>query len=182
MGAKDSKKAPAKKEPRPRPRKPMPAHKPTTSSEPVQLEGSKDDPVCWHFLTKGYCAKLDGQGAVSGVKCKWMHSYPPGYDPQKAKDALLNIPKDQQKDKLQKDREDGINRRRKPDPATSEWAKKWRELIRCVLPLSAEAAAPYTDLEVRKLAMALWKDIIDWVGDDPADLESSQVLGLFRAE
>lgn len=54
-------------------------------------------------------------------------------------------------------------------------------MMRCVLPLSAEGAANYTDLEVRKLCMALWKDLAEWVGDDPADM-TSQVLQLFRAE
>merc|ERR1719282_901127 len=58
------------------------------------------------------------------------------------------------------------------------WGRKWRGAIAAVLPGTLDKAAPYTDLEMRKLGAALWKDLTKWL----AGTGSERVLGLFRAD
>lgn len=164
-GAKDSAKENAKPKAklRPRPRK----GKPKPATDGTAAQGSVEDPVCWNFVTRNYCK--------NGDKCRYWHSYPPGYDPDKAKQAIRQIPVIKRKEDVEKEKE---KLKRKRDPKTSEWAAWWRCMIRCVLPLSEESAAPVTDPEVRKLVVALWKDIVEWLEKSDA----THVLDLFRHE
>jgi len=71
------------------------------------------------------------------------------------------------------------------DSEWSQWAQRWRKVIRAVLPGGEAAAAVWSDPEVRKLCAALWRDFIDPIekkvgcGDFE---EASRCLGLFRTE
>lgn len=67
----------------------------------------------------------------------------------------------------------------------SEWARRWRKMIRAILPGGAAAAASWSDPEVRKLCAALWRDFADPAaqGGGPADAAGAlRALGLFRTE
>eukprot|EP00435_Cladocopium_sp_Y103_P019435 s3454_g4.t1 len=70
------------------------------------------------------------------------------------------------------------------DSEWSSWARRWRKLIVAVLPRGEDEAAAWSDLELRKLCAALWRDFADPLekeeGDDAA--AARRCLGLFRAE
>lgn len=94
------------------------------------------------------------------------------------------------KKKADKDKEDEDDRERekeekekekadeKANAKTSLWARRWREAMRSVFPLSFQNPMPLTSPEVRKLSAALWKDIVEWAREQ--ELERS--LRLFGAE
>lgn len=62
---------------------------------------------------------------------------------------------------------------------TSNWAKRWRLIIRSVLPRGADEALPPTHRDVRKLSEALWKDTVEW-SQGPGNAERQ--LSLFSSE
>jgi len=65
-------------------------------------------------------------------------------------------------------------------PPISEWGVAWREKIRAVLPRGIDAAVPWTDLEVRQLSVALWKDFAQFARSPEGDAERH--VNLFTAE
>lgn len=115
----------------------------------VVKEGEKADPVCWNFVTKMFCK--------AGERCKYLHAFPPGYDANRAAEALSS-PRPGPSEAMPRQRE----------PNTSKWASWWREAIRAVLPVNTEAAASVADLDVRKLSVALWRDIVKWAEQNDA--------------
>ncbi|CAJ1357883.1 unnamed protein product [Effrenium voratum] len=62
---------------------------------------------------------------------------------------------------------------------SSKWADTWRERIRNILPRGIDSFVGCNDKEVRQLAAALWKDIAEWVKEDP---QGPRLLSLFTAE
>merc|ERR1712129_558753 len=66
----------------------------------------------------------------------------------------------------------------------SQWARRWRKMIRAVLPSGVTAAAPWSDPELRKLCAAMWRDFADPLSKvEGAEEESARrALGLFRTE
>jgi len=65
-------------------------------------------------------------------------------------------------------------------PKASGWAKQWRGRIAAVLPRGMDAAAPWTDPDVRQLSAALWKDIAEWARTP--EVSAERHLQLFTAE
>jgi len=67
------------------------------------------------------------------------------------------------------------------DIPLSQWATRWRKVIRAVLPpggACSRGAAPWSDPEVRKLCAALWRDF----ADELKGLDARRALELFQAE
>jgi len=66
----------------------------------------------------------------------------------------------------------------------STWARRWRRVIRAVLPGGEMGAAPWSDPEVRKLCAALWRDFVDPLEkSEGLDAQGARrCLGLFRAD
>eukprot|EP00439_Symbiodinium_sp_Y106_P040281 s1832_g4.t3 len=66
----------------------------------------------------------------------------------------------------------------------STWSKRWRKIIRAVLPNGDAEAAPWSDAELRKLCAALWRDFADPLekGDGAEAETARRCLGLFRTE
>eukprot|EP00927_Polykrikos_kofoidii_P018318 TRINITY_DN18477_c0_g1_i1.p1 TRINITY_DN18477_c0_g1~~TRINITY_DN18477_c0_g1_i1.p1 ORF type:complete len:339 (-),score=46.50 TRINITY_DN18477_c0_g1_i1:211-1083(-) len=62
----------------------------------------------------------------------------------------------------------------------SRWALKWRGAIAAILPSGLDGAVRPSDLEVRKLAKAMWKDVATWACNKDQELE--RALSLFRAD
>jgi len=72
-------------------------------------------------------------------------------------------------------------RGRRRDVGWSSWARRWREAMRAVLPSGSDCAVPPTDPEVRKLATALWKDMVVWALQTEPEL-AGQGLIFFQSE
>ncbi|CAE7223055.1 vwkA [Symbiodinium sp. CCMP2592] len=66
----------------------------------------------------------------------------------------------------------------------STWSKRWRKIIRAVLPNGDAEAAPWSDAELRKLCAALWRDFADPLekGDGAEAETARRCFGLFRTE
>eukprot|EP00928_Gymnodinium_smaydae_P042788 TRINITY_DN28782_c0_g1_i1.p1 TRINITY_DN28782_c0_g1~~TRINITY_DN28782_c0_g1_i1.p1 ORF type:complete len:524 (-),score=110.57 TRINITY_DN28782_c0_g1_i1:68-1435(-) len=66
----------------------------------------------------------------------------------------------------------------------STWAKRWRKMIRAVLPGGEVAAVAWSDLELRKLCAALWRDFVDPLEKTQgAEAEAvRRCLNLFRSD
>ncbi|CAE8633344.1 unnamed protein product, partial [Polarella glacialis] len=62
---------------------------------------------------------------------------------------------------------------------TSSWGATWRERIRNVLPRGIDNFVTMNDKDVRLMADALWRDILEWAKDDG---DSARALTLFTAE
>mmetsp|Transcript_49963 Transcript_49963/g.139982 ORF Transcript_49963/g.139982 Transcript_49963/m.139982 type:complete len:639 (-) Transcript_49963:3-1919(-) len=66
------------------------------------------------------------------------------------------------------------------NPETGEpagrWALKWRTAMAVILPSGCDGAVNPSDPDVRKLAQAMWKDVVSWAGD------SEPGLRLFMAD
>jgi len=81
--------------------------------------------------------------------------------------------------KVQKrDHRKAIETHPKTEMRACKWGRKWRSAISAILPSGIDSAAQLTDLDMRKLATHLWKDIAKWATN--TDVE--RVFGLFRAE
>lgn len=94
-----------------------------------------------------------------------------------AEEGGSSLPK-QQKDKKRK-----RGTTAEEEEVWSQWGRRWRRMIRAVLPSGAAAAAPWSDPEVRKLCAALWRDFADPLssGDGGTDADGARrCLGLFR--
>mmetsp|Transcript_8951 Transcript_8951/g.24963 ORF Transcript_8951/g.24963 Transcript_8951/m.24963 type:complete len:507 (-) Transcript_8951:8-1528(-) len=70
------------------------------------------------------------------------------------------------------------SRSRDGAPPHSQWAIRWRKVIRAVLP-GPHAPVPWSDPEVRKLCAALWRDFVDPLKDEPS---ARRAMLLFQAE
>jgi len=79
--------------------------------------------------------------------------------------------------------EQGSDRRRgrRRDVGWSSWARRWREAMRAVLPSGSDGAVAPTDPEVRRLAAALWKDMVTWALQTDVEL-AGQGLIFFQSE
>jgi len=69
--------------------------------------------------------------------------------------------------------------------AFSQWARRWRRMLRAVLPGGeAGTAASWSDPEVRKLCAALWRDFADPLGAETGagSAAARRCLALFRTE
>lgn len=66
----------------------------------------------------------------------------------------------------------------------SQWARRWRKMIRAVLPSGAIAAAPWSDPELRKLCAAMWRDFADPLSkvEGEEGEAARRALGMFRTE
>jgi len=70
------------------------------------------------------------------------------------------------------------------EDGVSKWAKRWRKIIRAVLPGGEAGAAAWSDPELRKLCAALWRDFADPLAKatDKETETARRALGLFRTE
>lgn len=133
-------------------------------------EGDRSDPICWNFVTRNFCKQ--------GDRCRYLHRFPPGYNVDKASEAISRgRPGPGLDNAVVRNAEATINSR-KPEPKTSRWGSWWREAIRSVLPRGADSAVQIGDTEVRKLSVALWRDVAAWAEQTGAE----DHLKLFRAE
>merc|ERR1719242_2675384 len=64
-------------------------------------------------------------------------------------------------------------------PRASAWSRTWRERVRAVLPSGQDGAALPTDPEVRRLAAALWRDVVEWARREG---DAERHLQLFTGE
>lgn len=63
-------------------------------------------------------------------------------------------------------------------PKNSIWAKKWRKIMKAVLPRGLDSATPMIDPEVRKMIAVMWTEVADWAKQEGLERH----LGLFTAE
>ncbi|CAJ1376090.1 unnamed protein product [Effrenium voratum] len=59
----------------------------------------------------------------------------------------------------------------------TDWGRKWRFVLKKVLPRDGHGAASCGDLEVQKASMAMWRDMAAWAAED-----CRQQLMLFQAD
>lgn len=78
------------------------------------------------------------------------------------------------------DRCDGSNSQLDDDSGsqTSDWARRWRDIMCAVLPSNVDGAASADHCEVRKMAAACWRDVVEWARQTDAERH----LSLFTAE
>lgn len=85
------------------------------------------------------------------------------------------------------DEEDGAAKKRSkwdakddapPVQKPSEWAKRWRKIMKAVLPRGIDGAMGMMDPELRKMGAALWVDVVAWANETGAE----RALGLFSSE
>lgn len=61
--------------------------------------------------------------------------------------------------------------------STTDWGKKWRAVVKAVLPKDGNGGVTCSDLEVQKLCLAMWKDLTSWAAED-----CRQHLVLFQSD
>lgn len=86
--------------------------------------------------------------------------------------------------KPQRDRSRSPRRGPADEANYSQWARRWRKMIRAILPGGEVGAASWADPEVRKLCAALWRDFADPLEKGAgAEAEGARrCLALFRTE
>lgn len=61
--------------------------------------------------------------------------------------------------------------------STTDWGKKWRAVVKAVLPKDGNGGVTCSDPEVQKLCLAMWRDLSSWAAE-----ECRQHLMLFQAD
>lgn len=61
--------------------------------------------------------------------------------------------------------------------STTDWGKKWRAVVKAVLPKDGNGGVTCFDPEMQKLCLAMWKDLTSWAAED-----CGQHLMLFQAD
>ena len=61
--------------------------------------------------------------------------------------------------------------------STTDWGKKWRAVVKAVLPKDGAGGATCMDHDVQKLCLAMWRDLTSWAEED-----CRQHLMLFQAD
>ena len=61
--------------------------------------------------------------------------------------------------------------------STTDWGKKWRAVVKAVLPKDGNGGVTCSDPEVQKLCLAMWRDLSSWAAE-----ECGQHLMLFQAD
>lgn len=102
--------------------------------------------------------------------------------------SLDDAPKPSKWDRKDRSRSRSRSRDSSPDPQRAiaghpesgeqagKWALKWRKALAVVLPSGLDGGVSPLDPDLKKLAIAMWKDIVAWAGD------GERSLGLFRSD
>lgn len=128
------------------------------------------------------CAQVESDGSDGCVRRQWSKiwdHFPELQLWQKLRELILK--KRQVHGRWKRDRQGAA---KMSESQWSSWARRWRKLIVAVLPRGEDEAAAWSDLELRKLCAALWRDFADPLEKEEGDdaTAARRCLGLFRAE
>jgi len=116
--------------------------------------------ICVEFKYNGTCR--------NGAACKYKHDQSDKKSTDDKKGEKQGEDDGAARKRRRKEREKEKRKNKRREKTFSDWARKWRDVIRLVLPSSVDHgnhAVPVTDPEVRKLVAAIWKDLVAWASE-----------------